>query len=153
MDTIEWYKQSVCASILNRWLAVDGKRFKAVCQITDTLDCETTEALPIVSIYAPEFNVAGCVRHEPPAGVFMYLSPVLELESQAVVNFAVAHEFAHIALGHYLPGNPQMAERADKYEDRPAELAADALAASWGFRRTKRSQFEKIMKAAHIWKK
>jgi hypothetical protein len=77
----------------------------------------------------------------------MYLSPMLELESQAKVNFTVAHEFAHIALGHHLPDNQQMTEQAESHEDRPAERAADALAMSWGFK-CKRSQMLRVLKAA-----
>ena len=71
-------------------------------------------------------------------GLFVYLSPMLELESQWRVDFTVAHEIAHLVLKHHEPENPQMALHGETHQTRPAELAADTLAELWGFKRPKR---------------
>jgi hypothetical protein len=76
-----------------------------------------------VRVFAPSQHCYGQVF---PAGFrepMIYLSPVLENQPQAEVDFTVAHEFAHAVLGHtdYL-------KTASTSED-----DADALAASWGF--------------------
>ena len=73
-------------------------------------------------------------------GVVVYLSPSLEFDSQRDVDHTVAHELAHIFLGHHLLDNAQMKEHAEKHQDRPAEKAADELAATWGFPRRKRGK-------------
>jgi hypothetical protein len=145
--TGDWFEQSVMESIREGWLVGDCKRCTAVPLVVNAMGWDVYNTLPIVTIYTPSFNHYRCVQRTTPTGVLMYLSPMLELESQAKVNFTVAHEFAHIALGHHLPDNQQMTEQAERHEDRPAERAADALAMSWGFKR-KRSQMLRVLKAA-----
>ena len=62
-----------------------------------------------------------------------FLSPRLERKSQARVNSVVAHEFAHVILGHDGDSFP-VDKVPKKYKDLPAEKAADALIESWGYR-------------------
>jgi hypothetical protein len=66
---------------------------------------------------------------------FIYLAPSLERESQAQVDFTVAHEFAHALLRHHLPGNDSLSKEELKaaYLNWNSEKAADKLALEWGF--------------------
>ena len=68
-------------------------------------------------------------------GAFIYLAPSLERESQAQVDFTVAHEFAHALLRHHLPGNDSLSKKELKagYLNWNSEKAADKLAKQWGF--------------------
>lgn len=70
-------------------------------------------------------------------GVVVYLAPTLELDSQRVVDYTIAHELAHVFLGHHRLDNTalQLQLSVPQYEDRPVEIAADALALKWGFQK------------------
>jgi hypothetical protein len=141
----DWIESSVSTSMRAGWLT-DGKRFKALCHVYKKVDWDILNALPPMTLYAPRFEYAGCVYQRTPTGLFIYFSPMLEFESQRRVDFVAAHEIAHAVLRHHEPGNVQMAEPAACYAKRPAELAADALAESWGFKRLKRDgRFEKLL--------
>jgi len=96
--------------------------------------------MPTVTFFAPSINDAGRVMQTPPVGVVVYLAPTLEFNSQRDVDHTVAHELSHVSLSHHLLDNAQMKEHADMHEDRPAERAADELAAKWGFPRRKRGR-------------
>jgi hypothetical protein len=139
----DWLENSLFRSIREGWLT-KGRRSKAVFHVLGNLSSENI--LPTMTIHAPEFHSMGCVHQSTPSGVFMYLSPTLEFESQGRVDFVVAHEFAHVVLRHHEPGNEQAALKADTYQNRPAEVAANALAESWGFKRSKRDgKFGKLL--------
>jgi hypothetical protein len=74
--------------------------------------------------------------------IFVYLSPKLEQESQAQVDFTVAHEFAHVILKHYdyrvrQTVTDEQAKELRSHQEFPDEKAADKLATTWGFRREK----------------
>ena len=56
------------------------------------------------------------------------------------VDFTVAHESAHIVLGHYTLGataHPAVLP-PHSHEEAPSEQQADSLAESWGFKKPKR---------------
>jgi hypothetical protein len=54
---------------------------------------------------------------------------------QSEVDFTVAHEFAHVSLGHQQPGATTVPPGAvvQSHEDVPFEQDTDGLAESWGF--------------------
>jgi hypothetical protein len=63
------------------------------------------------------------------------LSPRLEAKPKSEVDFTVAHEFAHVALGHQQRGSTAVPPDAvvQSHEDVPSGHDADRLAESWGF--------------------
>lgn len=152
MKHIDWFENSVMESLRSGWLdrdefAGDGqsKRFKAILRVWEKvskrfLDENPFDTMPTVTLFAPFVNWAGMVMQTPPKGIVVYLAPTLEFNSQHNVNHNVAHELAHVSLGHYLLDNMQMKEHAERHEDRPAERAADELAAKWGFPRRRRGK-------------
>jgi hypothetical protein len=148
MNAFTWFDDSVMASLKSGWLERSdfhkngqSKRFKAVLKVHEKMarsESDPFQTLPTVTFFAPFINHSGEVMRHPFTGVFVYLCPNLEFESQPRVNFVVAHELAHVALGHHHPENEQMKLDAETHEDRPAEKAADELAAQWGFAEPKR---------------
>jgi hypothetical protein len=114
---------------------------KAAEQIPDSV----LRNLPPVRIFTPVRADSGVTLMVESTGqifspavplTLLYLSPFLELYSQAEIEFTVAHEIAHIALGHLWSINSTRESGTFKdatYEDAPAEIAADKLAESWGF--------------------
>lgn len=98
------------------------------------LPARVVRRFPLVRIFAP-LALWGEVLALPCNGeVLVYLSPELEQMPQRCVNYVVAHEFAHVALGHYGPGFPY----ADTlwvahHDEKPEEQAADALVVEWGY--------------------
>ena len=146
-------ENTIKASLRRGWLRNDAysqNRYKAVENFflkADLSVYEVLNALPPITIFTPPLDICGQVLTMR-GGPMVYLYPNLEFESHKYVDFVVAHEFAHLVLGHHVRGNEQMAMTAEKYEDRPAEKAADALAASWGFRRPRgKSRFAKMVVA------
>jgi IrrE N-terminal-like domain len=77
-----------------------------------------------VTVFAPSPEIFGQLHPGRLCSkFFIYLSPVLEEQTQEQVNFTVAHEFAHACLSH------------EQYVLNPGtiEKDADALVAKWGF--------------------
>ena len=152
MNDSSWFDNSVMVSLRSGWLDVDefahdgqSKRFKAILKVWKKVsnrfvDENPFDTMPTVTFFAPPLNDGGRVMQTPPMGIVVYLAPTLEFNSQRDVDHTVAHELAHIALGHHLSDNVQMKEQAEKHEERPAEKAADELAATWGFPRRKRGK-------------
>ena len=72
---------------------------------------------------------------------FVYLSPTLEFELQVDVDFIVAHELAHLVLGH---GRQRQRDQTEVDAD---ENAADELVCRWGYLRRDRrdSRFLKLL--------
>jgi hypothetical protein len=65
---------------------------------------------------------------------FVYLAPGIERLSQARVDSVVAHEFAHVILGHGSPDGRAIHDAVPtKQADVPAEGEADRLVRLWGF--------------------
>jgi len=81
--------------------------------------------LPSITIYVPHTN-ASSVPTRSLQTIFIYLSPDLEKKPQTYVNGVVAHEIAHVVLGHHQ-------ERFCGVLTDQMEPAADALAEIWGF--------------------
>jgi hypothetical protein len=92
--------------------------------------------LPPLVVFAPSAAKLGEVK---PFGLgdrlLLYLSPRLEAKPQSEVDFTVAHESAHILLGHQRPGATTAPPDVQSHEDAPSEQNADRLAESWGFAR------------------
>lgn len=120
------------------WFNYDRhKTIEAMRKVSKRLPDAVLDELPAFVVFAPSPRLLGELK---PFGLgdrlFLYLSPRLEKMSQKEVDFTVAHEFAHIVLGHYkqgitmTPGAP-----VKSHEEVPAEIATDKLAESWGFQR------------------
>ncbi len=144
-------KQSLTPSFEGGWLHRDSdKRILAVEQVY-AQGGEALDRMPQVTIFAPPINHAGHALRIP-TNCMVYLSPTLEFEQQWKVNFTVAHEFAHVVLGHHRAGNRQMKIKADRHADRPAEKAADDLAESWGFRKPGPRAKDGLDQMLEIWR-
>jgi hypothetical protein len=164
MNHLNWFDNSVTESLRSGWLdrnefAADwqSKRFKAILRVWEKVskrfpDENPFDTMPTITFFAPFLDHAGRVMRTPPMGLVVYLSPSLEFDSQRDVDHVVAHELAHVSLGHHLLDNAQMKEHAEKHEDRPAEKAAEELAAKWGFTKRKRgkSGFVKMVEGCAI---
>lgn len=138
----DWFQESVQPSMKDGWLT-PGKRLEAVMQVWSKMlrsEEEWELSLPTVTFFAPDLVTVGWAMHRFPTGNVIYLSPTLEMESLPEVMHTVAHELAHVALGHtkheILAG-----QCAAKWEDRAHEKDADALAAKWGFPHRKKGWF------------
>lgn len=77
--------------------------------------------MPCCTIFAPPAWYYACVQLMP--AVIIYFAPVLEQLPQRRVDFTVAHQFAHLVLGH----RGMLEQRIDP------EREADKLAISWGY--------------------
>jgi hypothetical protein len=103
------------------------------------LEDENHDRISLV-VFAPDPNQRGetmpLVRvSKRPLGI-IYLSPELERYAQSSVNRTVAHEFAHVLLGHYKPEHPDKKVpgfKGEWYRDLPAEKAVHELLAKWGY--------------------
>jgi hypothetical protein len=91
--------------------------------------------LPQAIVFAPSphkwgesFPWFSPVSTKESLGAFIYLSPELESLSQQKVNSTVAHEFAHIMLGHH--------DSSATDGDESKESEADLLISKWGYRPT-----------------
>ncbi len=78
-------------------------------------------------------RLCGCIFHLPATNM-VYLKPTLGNEGPCYVNCIVAHEIAHLMLGHQALGT------SDEKSKRQVEDEADALAATWGFQRSECTQ-------------
>lgn len=149
-----WLDESILPSINARWLqrengvlGHEGKRSKALASVYKKAK-EVLDTLPGLTIFSPSVDHAGQVMRNPRSGtIFVYLSPTLEFNSQRDVNHVVAHELAHIVLGHHIATDKQTKECESRYEERPTEIAANTLAAEWGFPKRKRGK-PKFVKVA-----
>ncbi len=99
------------------------KTVEAMRKLSERMPVAVYDALPILLVVAPSQHVLGQVYPEPLCGVVVYLSPQLESMVQEEVDFTVAHEFAHVHLGHRA-----MLENPPTLED-----DADNLVQAWGF--------------------
>ena len=158
MNINTWWDATVVASINAGWFDADFVRDKAVSKRLKALSNLHTKlwrldkqidfgSLPTVVIFAPTVREGGHVRPGilPTGALFMYLAPTLEFDSQPDVDHTVAHEFAHVVLGHCANSKHTVVDGLP-HEQQPRELEADALASEWGFPRRKRgmSGFAKI---------
>jgi hypothetical protein len=136
MKAHEWFKAVIVNSRENGIL-IEGKRVEAVFRFwAKTLKQEMCDKkdfdLPLVTFLAPPLAYLGWALQEMPTENVIYLSPNLEFESLNKVTHTVAHEVAHVALGHNVDGAIGECDGIE-YNKRPHEVAANRLAADWGF--------------------
>jgi hypothetical protein len=126
-DTFRYlYACSPCA-----WTRI--KTCDALMRLARKMPIKTMKKIPPVRVYAPG-SVLGEVLALPCNGeILLYLDPCLEKMTQCAVNYVVAHEFAHVVLGHY--GNFEHVRKPGLHREQPEEVAADALVVSWGYAR------------------
>src|ERR1019366_1110600 len=85
------------------WMLGRPRTADALGILVQGLPARVVRKLPPIRVFAPA-PVWGEVLRLPCSGqVLLYLSSDLELLPQRCVNYVLAHEFAHIALGHYGP--------------------------------------------------
>ena len=105
-------------------------------QLAKRIPDDVLENFPPLVVFAPSAAKLGELKRFGLGDRFLiYLSPRLEALSQEEVDLTVAHEFAHVALGHYKPivgTNPPDAVW-EKHKDAPIEKDTDRLTESWGF--------------------
>jgi IrrE N-terminal-like domain len=107
---------------------------RAFAVLCEHLPEATYYELPQLIIFAPAPWKYGSVSPVPnrlnrgPVGALIYFAPALEEMSQEQSNFTVAHEFAHVALGHY---KLLLSKGPTDYEN--VEDGADALVKQWGY--------------------
>lgn len=125
----------------HRWCDLDDrpKIARAFIALCEHIPDKTFNKAPHIHFFAPPSGLYGRTTLMMPArggdDAVIYLDPSLERKPQALVNFFVAHEFAHALLRHHMPKNQRMSERdlASDYLNQSTEKAADALAVKWGF--------------------
>jgi hypothetical protein len=118
------------------WFDYDReKTITAMRKLAEQIPQEVLDDLPPFVVFAPSASKLGELKPFSLAGrMFLYLAPSLEKKPQRDVDFTVAHEFAHIVLGHYKPGaSAVIPGEARKHEDVPSEKDADQMVESWGF--------------------
>jgi hypothetical protein len=153
-----WLEESFVWSLKNGWFDGTGhkhisKRHRALNAVylkTSRLDPNPLQDFPLVAFFAPNFGVYGSACNRVLENrALVYLAPTLEFETQASVNHTVAHEMAHVLLGHTKTGNGYI-ENVD-YEKQPIEIAANKLAAEWGFPRRQcgKSALTKLVESFH----
>jgi hypothetical protein len=119
------------------WFDYDRyKTIEAMQKLSKRLPDDVRDSLPPLVVFAPSAAKLGEVK---PFGLgdrlLLYLSPRLEAKPQSEVDFTVAHEFAHVSLGHHRPDGTTVPSDAivHSHEDVPSEQETDRLAESWGF--------------------
>lgn len=137
-----WFGEIVLGGLDIGWIApgVYGKkRSGALFHVYRKLPADLD--LPPMTIFAPSLNSAGeFLLGKRVETSFVYLSPNLEFYEQRAVDFLVAHEISHAVLGH--------GDAAETHAEN--EIAADALAAEWGFTQSERGIcHEKLLQ---LWK-
>ena len=125
-----WWTRTVEKSFAEGWLAStvyrnrNSRRYSALLKFRNRWKAgKIAVSLPEMTLFCPSEAEAGHVAVRTLDSIFVYLAPQLEFDSQRDADFAVFHEFAHIALGHLLP--------MDSREH--IENEADLKAAEWGF--------------------
>jgi hypothetical protein len=131
----DWYEQAVTGGIEVGWINPEGTklRLRALHTIHEQMDKDSQRSMPPMIIFAPSFGTGGQTmrRDMPTNSVFVYLAPSLEYEWQANVDFIVAHELAHVVLGHGKLRQQKPEEVGLPHELTTDEIAASDLVAKW----------------------
>jgi hypothetical protein len=126
---MDWYERAITDGIEQGWIDRSGsaKRLNGLEEVHKAMPKEMQAALPPLIIFSPGLRTGGLVlrRDLPPGFAFVYLSPTLEYEFHINATWAVAHEFAHVVLGH---GHYRLRNQAEMDAD---EEAASDLADKW----------------------
>jgi len=133
-----WWKNSVEKSFTEGWLAStvyrnrNSRRWISLRSFYSRwLSGKIHANLPDFVLYAPSEAEAGSVSNRSLNGIFCYLAPQTEFDSQADADFTLGHEFGHIELKHYLLPAEQRGL---------VEIEANALAEKWGFPKRKKGK-------------
>lgn len=126
---MDWYEQAVADGVEQGWIDRPGSRnrLNGLEEVHKKMPKEMQSTLPPLIIFSPPLAAGGLTlrREIPPGYAFIYLSPGLEKEHCINATWAVAHEFAHVVLGH---GHYRLRNQAQVDAD---EKAASDLADSW----------------------
>ncbi len=126
---MDWYEQAVTGGIEAGWIdkSASTKRLNGLEIVHKKMDPDSQAALPPMVICSQSIRIGGLTlqRDTPDGFVFVYLSPTLEHEWHINATFAVAHELAHVVLGH---GKYRLRNKAEADAD---EKAASDLADTW----------------------
>jgi hypothetical protein len=127
------WQEFAYAHIDSGWFDCDRTRtLHAMRTLCERMPKEAKDELPSgIIVFAPSGNVCGEARPlYTPEGPerhdhFIYLAPCLERRPQDSVDATVAHEFAHVLLGH--------GEVVDPDDPLRQEREADLLIQKWGY--------------------
>lgn len=125
----DWYEQAITDGVEQGWIdrSASRNRLNGLEEVHKKMPKEMQAALPPLIIFSPPLVAGGLTlrRKIPPDFAFIYLSPTLEKELCINATWAVAHEFAHVVLGH---GYYRLRNQAEVAAD---EKAASDLADAW----------------------
>jgi hypothetical protein len=122
-------EQAITYGIEQGWIdrSASKNRLNGLEEVHRKMPKELQTMLPPLIIFSPPLNAGGATfrREIPPSSVFIYLSPTLEKEHCINATWGVAHEFAHVVLGH---GHYRLRNQAEVEKD---EREASELASKW----------------------
>lgn len=123
-NAVRHFHQKVPAHVLNTLLDEIPERIV----VFAPMPAKNGEVMPMIKFRYPT--------------VMVYLSPELERRPQKYVNTTVAHEFAHVFLGHYKPDHPARTSTGwtGEYRDQPSEKEVHELLVEWGFEKPRRKK-------------
>jgi len=124
------FEESVTNGMRLGWVSSEShltiKRMNALRNARQKMDQDSQDSLPPMVIFMPALSQGQTMRREIlPDSIFLYLSFGLEWEHQVNVDFVVAHELAHVVLGH-----GKLRQRVPGEEGLPHELTTDERAAT-----------------------
>ena len=126
---MDWYEQAITYGVEQGWIDRSGstKRLNGFEEVRQKMPKEMQAVLPPLIIFSPHLYAGGATlrREIPLSYAFVYLSPALEKELCINATWAVAHELAHVVLGH---GYYRLRNKAQVDAD---EKAASDLADTW----------------------
>jgi hypothetical protein len=142
-SSVDERRESFCDRFVQYpWCDIDErpKLRKAIDTLVERVPEEVLDELPYILLLAPSPWQLGAAIYAPRMAeddVLIYLSPELEgdLWSQSENDHILAHEIAHVYLGHHQPQNMVMdaADVSLPYLPFPHEQETDALVKQWGY--------------------